>query len=101
MSYPAAKAQKSNFFPKLDRGFWADLNTGIEQLRLFAHINEIGWAASVYNKRTKAWIAESSLAKDAEDAKSKAEHIAQQLLVGEYEIEWRSVGCFLPNTRTA
>ncbi len=92
----ALRIQKNAFFPKLDRGFWADLNTSTEELRLFAHINEIGWATSVYNKRTKEWIAESGLAKDAADAKCKAEHIARQLLPGTYQIEWRGVGCFRP-----
>lgn len=86
------KFKKSDFFPKLDRGFWADLTTSTEQLRLFAHIHEIAWAASVYNKRTKGWITESSLAKDSEDAKRKAEQIARGLMPGPYQIEWRSIG---------
>ena len=94
MRHNVIKAQKSDFFPKLDRGFWADLNTSTEQLRLFAHIHEIGWAASVYNKRTKEWIEKSGVAKSADDAKGKAEHIARGMLPGEYLIEWRSVGSF-------
>lgn len=86
------KFNKSTFFPKLDRGFWADLTSSTEQLRLFAHIHEISWAASVYNKRTKGWITESSVAKDPEEAKRKAEQIARHLMPGEYEIEWRGIG---------
>ena len=86
------KFNKSNFFPKLDRGFWADITSSTEQLRLFAHMHEIRWAASVYNKRTKVWITESIVAKDPEDAKHKAEETARRLMPGEYEIEWRGIG---------
>jgi phage gp46-like protein len=87
-----AKFKKSDFFPKLDRGFWADLTSSTEQLRLFVHIHEIRWAASVYNKRTKEWITESSVAKDPDEAKRKAEQIARHLMPGAYDIEWRSIG---------
>jgi hypothetical protein len=87
-----AKFKKSDFFPKLDRGFWADLTSSTEQLRLFVHIHEIRWAASVYNKRTKEWIAESNVAKDPDEAKRKAEQIARHLMPGAYDIEWRSIG---------
>ena len=84
--------KKNDFFPKLDRGFWADLSSSTEQLRLFVHIHEVRWVTSVYNKRTKEWIAESSAAKNSEDAKRKAELIARPLFPGSHEVEWRSVG---------
>jgi hypothetical protein len=87
-----AKFTKNDFFPKLDRGFWADLTSSTEQLRLFAHIDEVRWVASVYNKRTKEWIAESSGAKDSEDAKHKAEEVARRIVPGPYPIEWCSIG---------
>lgn len=88
----AAKFTRTNFFPKLDRGFWADLTSSTEQLRLFAHLDDIRWVASVYNKRTKEWITESSGAKNSEDAKHKAEEIARRLVPGPYSIEWCSIG---------
>src|SRR5438045_759937 len=88
----AATLPKTNFFPKLDRGFWADLNSSTEQLRLFAHLDEVRWVTSVYNRRTKEWIAESTVAKNSEDAKRKAERIARHLVPSSDQIEWRSVG---------
>lgn len=87
-----SKNSKSDFFPKLDRGYWADLNTVDEQLRLLAHIHEASWAASVFNKRTKEWIAKLNMAKNADDAKGKAEHIAHKSVSGTHEIEWHRVG---------
>lgn len=86
------KLQKNDFFPKLDRGFWADLTSSTEQLRLFVHIHEVRWVTSVYNKRTKQWIAESSVAKDSQDAKRKAEEIARHLFPATYQVQWRSIG---------
>ena len=83
---------KSSFFPKLDRGFWADLTSSTEHLRLFVHLAELKWVTSVYNRRTKEWIAESSAAKSAEDAKRKAERIARHLVPDTDQVEWRSIG---------
>lgn len=86
------KIKQNDFFPKLNKGFWADLTSSTEHLRLFAHIDAIIWVASVYNKGTREWIAKSKAAKDSDDAKRKAERIARSLVPGTYEIEWHSIG---------
>jgi hypothetical protein len=80
---------RNDFFPKLNNCFWADVRTSTESLRLFAHLDKAKWAASVYNMRTKVWIAESGLAKNADDAKQKAEQTARDLLPGAYQVEWQ------------
>ncbi len=86
------KTPKSNFFPKLERGFWADLASTTEHVRLFAHLDQVRWVTSVYNRRTKEWLAESSAAKNSDDAKRKAEQIGRRLVPGTDEIEWHSIG---------
>jgi hypothetical protein len=55
-------------------------------------MHEVGWVTSVYNKRTKEWLAESRVAKDSEDAKRKAEQIARHLFPGTAKAEWHSIG---------
>jgi hypothetical protein len=83
---------RSDFFPKLNNCFWADACTSTERFRLFAHLEQETWAASVYNMRTKTWVMELGLAKDAEDAKHQAERMARGLLAGNWEIEWKRLG---------
>lgn len=82
----------NHFFPKLNHCFWADVCTSTERLRLFAHLERKTWAASVYDMRTKSWLMESGLAKDAEDAKRQAERTARHQFAGIQEIEWRRLG---------
>ncbi len=86
------KALTSSFFPKLERGFWADLASTTGHVRLFAHLDQVRWVTSVYNRRTKEWLAESSAAKNSDDAKRKAEQIGRRLVPGTSQIEWHSIG---------
>ncbi len=86
------KSPRSTFFPKLENGFWAELASTTEQVRLFAHLDHVKWVSSVYNRRTKEWLAESSAAKSSDDAKRKAELIGRRLVPGTDEVEWHSVG---------
>ena len=86
------KLPVNSFFPKLDKGFWADLASTTENLRLFAHLDQVRWVTSVYNRRTKEWLAESNSAKNSDDAKRKAEQIGRRLVPGAADIEWHSIG---------
>jgi hypothetical protein len=45
----------------LDEGFWAEIKVGEEHLHLFAERNALGVQASVYNVKSKRWIAPSEL----------------------------------------
>ena len=86
------RAPKNNFFPKLDRGFWADLTSCNEHIRLFVHLDEVRWVSSVYNRRTKEWIAESTAAKDSDDAKRMAERVGRRFVPGDSAVEWHGIG---------
>lgn len=74
--------------PRRGTGFLADVKTGDEHLRLFAKVEEEGWAASVYDMETHKWILDGESAKDAADAKQCAENYARYFIPGEYEITW-------------
>jgi hypothetical protein len=56
----------------LDEGFWAEIRLGGEHLRLFSEHNALGVQASVYNVKTKNWIAPSESVADIEEGKEKA-----------------------------
>lgn len=74
--------------PKFGAGFLADVKTDGEHLRLFAKVEEAGWAASVYDMNTHKWKLDGESASDAADAKQRAENYARYLIPGEYEITW-------------
>ena len=42
--------------PRFGAGFLAEVKTDGEHLRLFAKVEEEGWAASVYDMNTHKWI---------------------------------------------
>jgi hypothetical protein len=64
----------------LTEGVWAEVKVGDEHLRLFAEHNAQGVQASVYNVRTKSWIAPSEPVDDIERGKEKAaEHASAYL----------------------
>ena len=56
----------------LDEGVWAEVKAGDEHLRLFSENNAQGVQASVYNVRTKEWIAPSEAVDDIESGKDWA-----------------------------
>ncbi len=74
--------------PRFGAGFRADVKTDDEHLRLFAKVEEEGWAASVYDMNTHKWILDGEWASDAADAKQRAENYARYLIPGEYKITW-------------
>jgi hypothetical protein len=61
----------------LDEGFWAEIKLGSEHLRLFSEHNALGVQASVYNVKSKSWIAPSEAVADIEEGKEKAAAYAQ------------------------
>jgi len=78
----------------LDEGVWAEVIVGGEHLRLFSEHNAQGVQASVFNVRTKEWIAPSEPVDDIEDGKEKAAGYAQAYLksVGGMELptlQWK------------
>src|ERR1043166_3975308 len=81
-----------SFFPKLNGGFWADITVGNEKLRLFAHAEGEGWAASVFNLRTREWLLKSAKAKNAVAAKAKAESTLRRLFPTTETLSWQTVG---------
>src|SRR2546423_595326 len=82
-----------SFFPTLNGGFWADTTVGIEKLRLFAHVEDKRWAASVFNVRTKEWLLKLEHAKNAAEAKAKAEATLRRLFpTSEEALSWQTVG---------
>jgi hypothetical protein len=56
----------------LEAGVWAEVKVGGEHLRLFSEENAQGVQVSVYNVRTKKWIAPSESVDDIEEGKEKA-----------------------------
>ncbi len=74
--------------PSFGAGFRADVKTDYEHLRLFAQAEEEGWAASVWDINTHKLKLDGEWAKDAADAKRRAEDYARYLVPGEYEITW-------------
>ena len=66
--------------PMLTDGFWAQVEVGGEHLRLFSEQNAQGIQASVYNVKTKTWIAPSEPVDDIERGKDRAEELAKAYL---------------------
>jgi hypothetical protein len=66
--------------PMLDDGVWAEIKVGDEHLRLFSEHNAQGVQTSVYNVRTKQWIAPSESVDDIEDGKERAVQYAREYL---------------------
>jgi hypothetical protein len=64
----------------LTGGVWAEIEVNGEHLRLFSEHNAIGMQASVYNVKTKTWIAPSESVDDIEDGKDRATQYAQAYL---------------------
>jgi hypothetical protein len=91
--------QRSDVFPTFGTGFYADVRICGYHLRLFAHINETGWATSVYSMHSREWITEAGSADDEEEAKSKAEEIACRLLPGKHTIKWHTIGALVGCSR--
>jgi hypothetical protein len=64
----------------LDEGLWAEVKVGGEHLRLFSERSAQGVQASVFNVRTKQWIAPSEAVDDIEQGKERAEAYAKAYL---------------------
>jgi hypothetical protein len=64
----------------LIEGVWAEIKVGGEHLRLFAEHSAQGVQASVYNVKTKIWIAPSEAVDDIEQGKEKAAEYAKKYL---------------------
>jgi hypothetical protein len=64
----------------LDEGFWAEIKIGDEHLKLFSERNAQGVQASVYNVRTKQWVAPSEAVEDIDQGKEKAGAYAKAYL---------------------
>jgi hypothetical protein len=61
-------------------GVWAEVEVNGEHLRLFSEHNAQGIQASVYNVKTKTWIAPSEPVDDIEDGKDRAAEHAKRYL---------------------
>jgi hypothetical protein len=66
--------------PMLTDGVWAEVEVAGEHLRLFSEHNAQGIQASVYNVKTRTWIAPSEPVDDIEQGKDRAEELAQAYL---------------------
>ena len=66
--------------PMLTEGVWAEVEVGGEHLRLFSEHNAQGIQASVYNVKTKTWIAPSEPVENIEQGKDRAAELAQAYL---------------------
>jgi hypothetical protein len=64
----------------LTGGVWAEVELNGEHLRLFSEHNAIGIQVSVYNVKTKTWIAPSELVDDIEEGKDRAAAYAKAYL---------------------
>ncbi len=64
----------------LTDGVWAEIEMNGEHLRLFSEHNAQGIQASVYNVRTKTWIAPSEPVDDIESGKDRAAEHAKAYL---------------------
>jgi hypothetical protein len=64
----------------LTDGVWAEVQVGDEHLRLFSEHNAQGIQVSVYNVKTRTWIAPSEPVDDIEDGKQKAANYAKAYL---------------------
>jgi hypothetical protein len=66
--------------PMLTEGVWAEVEVAGEHHRLFSEQNAQGIQASVYNVKTKTWIAPSELVDDIGRGKDRAEELARAYL---------------------
>jgi hypothetical protein len=82
---------REDVFPTFASGFFADVRIVGYHLRLFAHVNESGWASSVYSMHLNSWIRKARVAENAQRAKSDAEDLARDQLPGTHKIEWRAI----------
>jgi len=64
----------------LTEGVWAEVEVAGEHLRLFSEENAQGIQASVYNVKTKTWVAPSEMVDDIERGKDRAEQLARAYL---------------------
>ncbi len=64
----------------LSNGVWTEVEVGGEHLRLFSENNAQGIQASVYNVKTKTWIAPSEAVEDIEQGKDRTEELARAYL---------------------
>lgn len=64
----------------LDGGFWAEVEVDGEHLRLFSEHNAQGIQVSVFNAKTKTWIAPSEMVDDIEEGKDRAAAYARDYL---------------------
>jgi hypothetical protein len=64
----------------LDEGVWAEVKVGNEHLRLFSERNALGVQTSVYDVKTKNWIAPSEPVDDIEQGKERAATYAEAYL---------------------
>jgi hypothetical protein len=64
----------------LTDGVWAQVEVGGEHLRLFSEHNAQGIQSSVYNVKTKSWIAPSEAVDDIEEGKERAAQHAKDYL---------------------
>jgi hypothetical protein len=71
-------------------GVWAEVEVGGECLRLFSEHNALGIQSSVFNVKTKTWIAPSESVDDVEQGKQRAADYASAYLM-------RVVGLELPS----
>jgi hypothetical protein len=61
-------------------GVWAEVEVGGEHLHLFSEHNALGIQASVYNVKTRTWIAPSESVDDVEQGKERAADYAKAYL---------------------
>lgn len=64
----------------LAEGIWADVKVGGEHIQLFAEHNALGVQASIYNVKTKKWIAPSEFVTDIQQGKNKITALAEGYL---------------------
>jgi len=64
----------------LTDGVWAEAEVGGEHLRLFSEHNAQGIQASVYNVKTKTWVAPSEPVEDIEQGKDRTMKLASAYL---------------------
>ena len=79
-SYKKPERASDLVLPMLTDGVWAEVEIGGEHLRLFSEHNAQGIQASVYNVKTKTWIAPSEPVDDIERGKDRAEELAKAYL---------------------
>jgi len=72
-------------------GVWAEVEVGGECLRLFSEHNAQGIQASVYNVKTRTWIAPSESVDDIEQGKDRAADYASAYLKRVLNVELPSL----------